>query len=143
MDSDMLIVAPIDDVLYGFSNSSFLAAPETFPPDTFNSGFMVLNPSIKTYKELLRFNEVVGSTEGGDQGVFNNGLCPQWFTVGPNDPSCGRLPWIFNIEVLCLIIYLFSFGLWHVILIGCALHDIFDSSENGFSKRASCYSLCL
>lgn len=36
MDADTLAVAPIDDALYGFSNASFAAAPETFPPDTFN-----------------------------------------------------------------------------------------------------------
>ena len=35
---------------------------------------------------------------GGDQGIFNNGLCPQWYTVGNNDKDCGRLPWIFNVE---------------------------------------------
>ena len=39
MDSDMLVVSPIDDAIYGFSNASFLASPETFPPDNFNSGF--------------------------------------------------------------------------------------------------------
>jgi alpha-N-acetylglucosamine transferase len=32
MDSDMLVIGPIDDAIYGFSNASFLAAPETFPP---------------------------------------------------------------------------------------------------------------
>ena len=30
--------------------------------------------------------------------VLNNGLCPNWHTVGPEDPECGRLPWIFNVE---------------------------------------------
>jgi hypothetical protein len=82
-DSDVVVLQPIDDVLYGFSNASFAAAPETFPPDTFNSGAMVLNPSLETFARLLRLNEEVGSAEGGDQGVFNNGLCPNWYTVGP------------------------------------------------------------
>ena len=31
-------------------------------------------------------------------GVFNNGLCPNWNFVGPDDPECGRLPWLFNVE---------------------------------------------
>ena len=42
-------------------------APETFPPDTFNAGFMVLTPSQKMFKKLLRVNERVGSAESGDQ----------------------------------------------------------------------------
>jgi glycogenin len=105
MDSDMLVVAPIDDALYEFTNASFAAAPECFPPDTFNSGFMVLNPSLDTLERLEQLNEDVGSAEGGDQGVFNNGLCPQWFRVGPDDKDCGRLPWIFNVEAAYFNVY--------------------------------------
>lgn len=81
MDSDTIVLQPIDDILYGFSNATFAAAPETFPPDTFNSGVMVLNPSQKTFQHLLNLNQQIGSAEGGDQGVFNNGLCPHWFTA--------------------------------------------------------------
>ena len=98
MDSDTLVINPIDDAIYGFSNASFLAAPETFPPDNFNSGFLVLNPSKEALQKMHDINANIGSAEGGDQGVFNNGLCPQWFYVGPDDPDCGRLPWIFNVE---------------------------------------------
>jgi hypothetical protein len=43
------------------------SAPETFPPDTFNAGFMVIAPSAKMFRKLLRVNEKVGSAEGGDQ----------------------------------------------------------------------------
>jgi glycogenin len=68
MDSDMLVVGPIDDAIYGFSNASFLASPETFPPDTFNSGFLVLNPSKANYENIMEHNAVTGSAEGGDQG---------------------------------------------------------------------------
>ena len=105
MDADMLVVGPIDDALWGFSNASFAAAPESFPPDTFNAGFMVLTPSTETFQKLLRLNTEIGSTEGGDQGVLNNGLCPQWFTNGPDDPDCGRLPWLFNVEVVQYVEY--------------------------------------
>jgi hypothetical protein len=31
-------------------------------------------------------------------GVFNNGLCPNWHYAGKDDPDCGRLPWLFNVE---------------------------------------------
>ncbi len=97
MDSDLLIVGDIDDILFGYSNASFVAAPEAFPPDTFNSGLMVLQPSLETFARLLELNVAVGSAEGGDQGVLNNGLCPNWFTVNAADPDCGRMPWIFNV----------------------------------------------
>ena len=98
MDADMLVVSTIDDAIYGYSNASFVAAPETFPPDNFNAGFIVLNPSLATFKELLRLNDEVGSAEGGDQGILNNGLCPEWHFAGNKDPHCGRLPWIYNVE---------------------------------------------
>ena len=38
MDSDLVVLDNIDDALYGYSNASFVAAPECFPPDTINSG---------------------------------------------------------------------------------------------------------
>ena len=57
------------------------------------------------------------------KGVLNNGLCPHWFTADSgkfhfeltitslmtriycicfcvDDPDCGRLPWLFNVEVV-------------------------------------------
>ena len=30
--------------------------------------------------------------------MFNNGLCPNWHYAGKDDPDCGRLPWLFNVE---------------------------------------------
>lgn len=94
----MLALDNFDDAFYGFSNASFVASPEGFPPDNFNSGFMVITPSETGFQNLLEINEDVGSAEGGDQGVLNNGLCPNWFFAEPDDPDCGRLPWIFNVQ---------------------------------------------
>lgn len=51
-----------------------------------------------TFHRLLEINQRVGSAEGGDQGVLNNGFCPQWNSVGADDAECGRLPWIFNVQ---------------------------------------------
>jgi hypothetical protein len=104
MDSDTFVVGPIDDALFAFSNASLVAAPETFPPDNFNAGFMVLTPSEATFQRLLTLNAELGSAEGGDQGIFNNGLCPRWHEVGNDDPDCGRLPWIFNVEVRAVLV---------------------------------------
>lgn len=100
MDADTIAVGPLDDALYGWSNATLAAAPETFPPDTFNSGFMVVSPGMDALRELLEANDVVGSAEGGDQGVLNNGFCKDWYTAPYDDPRCGRLPWIFNVNAI-------------------------------------------
>ena len=60
---------------------------------------MLIKPQKDTFQKLIGLNEALGSSEGGDQGILNNGLCPNWFYSGPEDPHCGRLPWIFNVEV--------------------------------------------
>jgi len=119
MDSDTLAVGSLDDVVFGaYSNSSFQAAPDTFPPDNFNAGVMVIKPSAAAYAHLLQLNEQVGSVEGGDQGVLNNGLCPRWATVGPNDPHCGRLPWLVNV--------------------GAAHYTTYRALQEGSGKRLPC-----
>eukprot|EP01041_Mallomonas_annulata_P010096 gene10096-21036_t len=98
MDSDMLAVGPVHDALYKYSNATFLASPETYPPDTFNSGFMVISPSQKTFKRLLNLNTKEGSIDGGDQGLLNRVLCPDWCCANSSrQNSCGRLPFIYNV----------------------------------------------
>lgn len=97
MDSDTLVVGSIDNALFGYSNASFLAAPESFPPDTFNSGFMVITPNDNDFQKIVKANEEIGSSEGGDQGILNRGLCPNWFHANSDDLYCGRLPWIYNV----------------------------------------------
>lgn len=98
MDSDTIVLQPIDDALYSYSNATFVAAPECFPPDTFNSGFMVLKPSIKTLHYLMAVGDEMGSAEGGDQGILNNYYCQNWYVADQDDPDCGRLPWSYNVE---------------------------------------------
>lgn len=97
MDSDTIVLNKIDDA-FSYSNASLVAAPECFPPDTFNSGFMVLTPSIETYNYLISVGNEKGSAEGGDQGILNNYFCKNWFYVNDDDPKCGRLPWTYNVE---------------------------------------------
>jgi glycogenin glucosyltransferase len=97
MDSDTLVVGPIDDAMFGYSNASLVAAPESFPPDMFNSGFMVISPSLQAFDRLLEINSATGSTEGGDQGIINK-FCSHWFSANDDDPDCGRLPWLFNVQ---------------------------------------------
>jgi hypothetical protein len=105
MDSDLVILSSIDDALYGYSNASFVAAPECFPPDTINSGFMVFTPSLDTFAFLMRSNAEKGSAEGGDQGIYSEYLCPDWFFADRDDKNCGKLPWKFNVEAQYYVLY--------------------------------------
>ena len=98
MDSDTIVLHNIDDAFYTYSNASMAAAPEIFPPDTFNAGFMVLTPSKKVFKYIVDANTRYGSLEGGDQGVLNRYLCPDWYTVNDDNKDCGRIPWRYNVE---------------------------------------------
>lgn len=105
MDSDLVVLENVDDALYGYSNASFVAAPECFPPDTINSGFMVFTPSVETFEFLVASNENGGSAEGGDQGIYSVYLCPNWFFSDRYDEDCGKLPWKFNVEAQYYLLY--------------------------------------
>jgi lipopolysaccharide biosynthesis glycosyltransferase len=45
----------------------FAAAPEVFPPDTFNSGVLVVRPSLAVYRALVDATATVASYDGSDQ----------------------------------------------------------------------------
>jgi len=32
--------------------------------------------------------------------VLNNGYCVDWYTAPSDDPRCGRIPWIFNVNAV-------------------------------------------
>lgn len=78
MDADMIAIGNVDDALYKYSNRTFLAAPEILPPDTINSGFMVLEPSKKMFDHLMGINNDMGVAWTGDQYIINYGFCPKW-----------------------------------------------------------------
>ena len=130
MDADTMVLHPIDQV-FNISHGQVLsAAPDPFPPDTFNSGVMVITPSIDTYKELVRLNKVNGTLDGGDQGILNYRLCPDWHSDQNHVPrltsikqrdndnkvtKCGRLPWLYNVwannfEAFATIRFQYSFS---------------------------------
>mmetsp|Transcript_31647 Transcript_31647/g.32241 ORF Transcript_31647/g.32241 Transcript_31647/m.32241 type:complete len:445 (+) Transcript_31647:316-1650(+) len=115
LDCDMIVIGNIDNVLTDYTQYEVLAAPEILPPDTFNSGFMVLSPSRSTFSLLLSLNQQQGSFWAGDQSIINYGLCPLWH-LGESDLirnkrnqirnkegkeiTCGRLPWIYNTQAV-------------------------------------------
>ena len=64
LDADTLVLRPIDEL--ADHPSAFAAAPDTFPADQFNSGVMVITPSEARFQELVQWNAVNGTAEGGD-----------------------------------------------------------------------------
>ena len=106
VDSDIIVTRSIDDIFDNYSNYSFVAASEIFPPDSFNAGFMYLKPSKKIFEYLLHLNIKVGSVEGHDQGVLNRGFCPVWYSgIQSKDNTikksynikCGKFPFKYNV----------------------------------------------
>lgn len=68
----------------------FAAAPEMMPPDTFNTGLMVVWPSRALHKRVMDARSSVASYDGSDQG-FLNALFSDWFVAGQ------RLPFHYNV----------------------------------------------
>lgn len=100
LDADTLVVLPIDHLVHEYTASDLYAAPDTFPPDSFNSGVMVIVPNEASYQELVYLNQHIGSSDGGDQAILNQGFCPHWHVSGnfsSATPRCGRLPWMYNV----------------------------------------------
>lgn len=72
----MLVLRPISSL---FSlDVPFAAAPDQGWPDCFNSGLMLLTPSVEVFDALLERNSTEGgSWDGGDQGLLNDHF-PNW-----------------------------------------------------------------
>lgn len=89
LDADTLVVRNIDDL---FDRPPLAAAPDFLMPDRFNSGVMVLQPSTKTFAEMLAALDHAGSYDGGDQG-FLNAFFHDWYAA----PVAHRLPAGYNL----------------------------------------------
>jgi glycogenin glucosyltransferase len=89
IDADTLPLANLDP-LFHINSSHFAAAPEMMPPDTFNSGLMVIRPSLALHKRVMDARSSIVSYDGSDQG-FLNSLFSDWFTAGH------RLPFHYNV----------------------------------------------
>jgi len=63
------------------------------PPDTFNTGVMVIEPDNGFYKFVLRKINHVASYNGGDQGLMNR-IFPTWYQL----PSIHRLPYTYSAQ---------------------------------------------
>ncbi|AET39968.1 glycosyltransferase family 8 protein Ecym_5197 [Eremothecium cymbalariae DBVPG len=82
----------------GQTETQLLAAPDCGWPDLFNSGVMVLVPSMKKYEELLQHLDTALSIDGADQGLLNlffNESCHQ----NTLENEWVRLPYLYNVTV--------------------------------------------
>jgi len=90
LDSDLIILKPIGEL---FLRPTLTAAPDLMPPDTLNSGVMVIEPDEEFYEYLLKRKLNTASYNGGDQG-FINSIYFNWFQL----PNVHRLPYSYNTQ---------------------------------------------
>ncbi len=88
MGSDTIALSNLDEL---FDRLAWSALPDMVPPDTFNSGLLVIEPSVALYRYLRRAMKEIPSRNGGDQGFFNMRI-PDWFQC----PPIYRLSYVFN-----------------------------------------------
>jgi alpha-N-acetylglucosamine transferase len=88
LDADTLVLQNVDDL---FERREFAAAPDFFLPDRFNSGVMVLQPSLDTFRHMLDTLATADSYDGGDQGFLNT-FFAHWYAM----PIEQRLPVGYN-----------------------------------------------
>ena len=88
IDADTLVLQNVDEL---FERPTPAAAPDTFPPDKFNAGVMVIRPSTDTFKDMMSKINVLGSYDTGDTGFLNE-YFPKWFEMSAGH----RLPFGYN-----------------------------------------------
>jgi len=69
LDADIVVLQNLDHLFD--LDVSFAAAPDIGWPDAFNTGFMVLSPSMSEYWALLALAQSGDSFDGADQGLLN------------------------------------------------------------------------
>lgn len=89
MDADTITLQNIDDL---FGRPGLAAGPDFFLPDRFNSGLMVIEPSIETFERIVEALWDTPSYDGGDQG-FLNIFFSDWYAM----PVEYRLPAGYNL----------------------------------------------
>mmetsp|Transcript_45652 Transcript_45652/g.108455 ORF Transcript_45652/g.108455 Transcript_45652/m.108455 type:complete len:279 (-) Transcript_45652:51-887(-) len=89
IDADCVVKGSMDDVFE--RGVSFAAAPDTFPPDRFNAGVMLVRPDITVFEDMVQKAPTTVSYDGGDTG-FLNAYFPNWYA---SEAAC-RLPFACN-----------------------------------------------
>ncbi|CAE7313747.1 gyg-1 [Symbiodinium natans] len=88
IDADCLVLENIDEL---FQRECPAFCPDVFPPDKFNAGVIVLEPSRDVFEEMKDKIAVLPSHDGGDTG-FLNAFFPDWYRW----PHEQRLPFQYN-----------------------------------------------
>ena len=89
-DIDLLFLKNVDEL---FSHPELSAVPDSNPPDKFNSGIFVAEPSLETFEKMMQHIDLP-SYNVGDQG-FLNAFYKDWYT----ESSEKHLPYIYNAMV--------------------------------------------
>lgn len=88
VDADALVLENVDEL---FERPCPAAAPDTFPPDKFNAGVMVIKPSMGVFRDMKSKIGKLTSYDTGDTG-FLNAYFDNWYTM----PAGHRLPFGYN-----------------------------------------------
>lgn len=94
LDCDILPMQGLDDLFeIEIGSNQVAASPDSGWPDIFNSGVMVLKPSMAVYSELSEFVETEDNTfDGADQGLLN-----EFFNIASKGLNWIRLPFLYNV----------------------------------------------
>lgn len=91
IDADCIVKQSVDHLLSPtLDGISFAAAPDTFPPDKFNAGVMLLRPSCLVFSAMLRAMSHLTSYDGGDTG-FLNSFFTRWWACGSSVSSASDI----------------------------------------------------
>jgi len=90
VDSDAIVLGSLEELP---DRPSFAAAPCLWPPDRFNSGVLVVEPSRERFGDLVSRIGELPSYDGSDQGFLNE-YYHDWFS----GPAGRRLPAIYNVQ---------------------------------------------
>lgn len=95
LDADMMVLRNLDELFeIDLVEGYVAAAPELGFPDTFNSGLMVLSPSLQLFHGLEALASKGETFDGGDQGVIN-----MFFNKDRSANAWHRLSFMYNVEV--------------------------------------------
>jgi glycogenin glucosyltransferase len=91
IDADCIVCDDLDS-LFDLS-TTFAAAPDIFPPDKFNAGVLVIQPSMDVFNDMLLQADKLVSYDDGDTG-FLNAYFHTWYS---SEAYC-RLPFAYNAQ---------------------------------------------
>lgn len=88
IDADCIVLEDITDM---FDRPSPSFCPDVFPPDKFNAGVIVLEPSKEEFARMMEQVDKLPSHDGGDTG-FLNSFYSSWYEW----PAEHRMPFRYN-----------------------------------------------